>query len=1118
MSAIREWLRGWGLCEYADVFDRERIDLAGACALTDADLRELGLPMGPRNKLRVAIDALRAQGTATASEQPKVAPSSAERRQLTVMFCDLVDSTRLSRQLDPEQLRELMQLYQGACSAVIQRYAGHVAQYLGDGLMVYFGWPAAHEDDAERAVRAALEMVQAVKPVAAPQPLQVRIGIATGPVVVGETGAGDASVPKMAVGETPNLAARLQGLAGANEIVVGTSTHRLLGGTFEYTDLGEHALKGIVEAVRAWRVTGVAHAEGRFEAAHGETGLTPLVGREEEIALLMRRWAQAKHGEGQVVLMRGEPGIGKSRITQVLHSRLEAEPHIRLNYQCSPFQTQSALFPLIAQLERATGFARDDSVERKLDKLEALLAQGSHEPHAAAPLFAHLLSLPADRYPPLGLTPQKQKERTLQALIAQVEGLSRSRPLLMVLEDAHWIDPTTQELFDLLVSRLQDLPVLLLVSFRPEYVPRWSGQPHVSELSLSRLTKRQGAQLVQKVTGGKALPAELLDQIVAKTDGVPLFVEELTKTMLESGLLNDCGDRYELSGPLPPLAIPSTLRDSLMARLDRLAPIREVAQIGACIGREFTHELLVAVAPMAEPALNSALEQLNDAQLVFQRGTVPDAIYMFKHALVQDAAYSSLLKSKRQQYHQRIAATMVERFAEEAEAQPEFVAHQFTEAGLTKEAIAWWQKAGKRAALRAAPAECVANYEKALTILASTPASFDRDKTALALHVALAFVLMTAKGWTAPQTIKAIERAAELGRSLSETQQVTRDLYWSLRAPGTVYCMTGDYRKAKDIVPQCLRVAERGDDIDARIDSHNLAAMTAFGMAEYGVARAHAEQGLSLYGPAPRKHPLLSGQDTKIRLSWWHAWTLWWQGHPDQALERAREAAAYSQESAHPFEKSWGLMILGSIHILRREPCADNGAMASAVQLAHEHDFGFFKNWMPCLQAEHFTQHGRPQEAVLAIQKYRPAGLATGSTFLDTLTASLLANAHLALGDADAGLAAADEGLSIANHNAEYFVVPELHRLRGELLLVDGGPSAIADAADAFHAAVDVARRQASKALELRAAMSLARLWRGQGRGEKGYELLAPIYGWFSEGLDTKDLQQAAALMQELRD
>ena len=1116
MSAIREWLRSWGLSEYADVFERERIDLAAASGLSDADLRELGLPMGPRHKLRAAIDALRAQSTSPVTEQPTLAPSSAERRQLTVMFCDLVDSTRLSRQLDPEQLRELMQLYQAACSAVILRYAGHVAQYLGDGLMVYFGWPAAHEDDAERAVRAALEILRAVKSVAAHEPLQVRIGIATGPVVVGDTGEGDASVPKMAVGETPNLAARLRGLAGANEIIVGTSTHRLLGGTFEYADLGDHVLKGIVEPVRTWRVQGLAGAEGRFEAAHAETGLTPLVGREEEIALLTRRWAQAKQGEGQVVLMRGEPGIGKSRITQVLRSRLEGEPHIRLNYQCSPFQTQSALFPVIEQAERAAAFARDDTPERKLDKLEALLGQGSDDPRAVAPLFAHLLSLPADRYPPLGLTPQKQKERTLQALIAQVEGLSRRQPLLMVLEDAHWVDPTTQEVFDLLVPRLQDLPVLLLVSFRPEYVPRWSGQPHVSELSLSRLSKRQGAQLVQKVTGGKALPAEVLDQIVAKTEGVPLFVEELTKTMLESGLLQDRGDHYELSGPLPPLAIPSTLHDSLMARLDRLAPIREVAQIGACIGREFTHELLLAVAPMPEAALDSALQQLSDAQLIFQRGTLPDAIYMFKHALVQDAAYSSLLKSKRQQYHQRIATVMVERFAEEAETQPEFVAHQFTEAGLAKEAIAWWQKAGKRASLRAAPAECVANYEKALKILASMPASLDRDNTELGLQVALGFALMLLKGWGAPETGKAIERAAELGRGLNRAEQTSPDLYWSLRAPGTYYMTRGRNLLADEIAEEALRVAARGEDIDARIDSHNLRAMTAFVQAKFALAREHAELGLALYGPNPRKHPLLLGQDTKIRLSWWHAWTLWWQGYADQALERGREIAAYGGQSNHPFEKCWAMMILGTVQILRREPGDENGAMAIAVQLAREHEFNLFKTWMPCYHAALLTLQGRPKEAISAISEQLPAINTSGNQLHLTLILAFLADACLKQAEVDEGLRAADEGLRIAEENAESYHAAELHRLRGELLQMRS-PSATAEAEIEFLAALDVARQQEAKALELRAAMSLARLWQSQGSGKKGYEMLAPIHGWFTEGMGTRDLREAAALIRDLQ-
>jgi class 3 adenylate cyclase/tetratricopeptide (TPR) repeat protein len=712
MTGIREWLEGLGLGEYAAAFDDNAIDERVLPHLTDQDLKDIGISLVGHRRLILASlpDAPRPENAG--ATEPAL-PREAERRQITVMFCDLVGSTALSERLDPEDLRTLMQAYQQACGAVIERYEGHVAQYLGDGLMTYFGWPTAHEDDAERAVRAGLEIREAVKKVEAPEPLRVRVGIATGPVVVGETGAGDASVPKLAVGETPNLAARVQGLAGPDEIVIAPSTHRLVGGAFEVDDLGAHALKGIVEPVRAWRVTGLGHAEGRFEAAH-VGGLTPLVGREAEIAMLMERWSRAKDGEGQVVLLCGEPGIGKSRITQVLRERVADEPHIRLRYQCSPYYTNSALHPIIDQFERAAGFAREDTPEAKLDKIEALLGRALDDVSQAAPLFAAMLSLPLDRYPPLNLSPQKQKENTLQALADQVEALSQKQPVLMIFEDAHWIDPTTQEALDLIVPGAASARALVILAYRPEYEPPWTGHGHVTPLTLTRLGRRQAAAMVEKVTGGKPLPDEVLDRIVAKTDGVPLFVEELTKTVLESGLVEEANGKYQLTGPLTELAIPSTLRDSLMARLDRLAAVKEVAQVGACIGREFSHQLLAAVSPLPDDELQDALGQLTNSEIVFRMGTPPEATYTFRHALVQDAAYESLLKGKRQNLHANIARTLERDFASTVEMEPETVAYHFAKGGVWLEAARHYRAAAGKAARAHAIREALTLNDQAL--------------------------------------------------------------------------------------------------------------------------------------------------------------------------------------------------------------------------------------------------------------------------------------------------------------------------------------------------------------------------------------------------------------------
>ena len=587
MIAISQWLQELGLSQYVGVFEANDIDASLLPRLNDQVLKDIGVTSaGHRLRMLAAIDVGSAEKPTLAEAavqeahcHPPPSATEAERRQLTVMFCDLVGSTALAVRLDPEELRDLMQAYQRTCGEVVARYDGHVAQYLGDGLMIYFGWPRAHEDDVVRAVRAGLEVTEAVSNLTSPTPLRARVGIHTGLVVVGETGQGDASIPKAAVGETPNIAARLQALAEPGGVVVSELTRSLAGGLFDYTDLGTKALKGVSEPMHLFKAVGPRASDSRFDAIHGEVALTPLVGREEEAELLLRRWAQTKAGEGQVVLLCGEPGIGKSRITQVLRERIAAEPHTRLRYQCSPFHTHSALHPVIEQFERAADFVREDTPEQKLDKMEALLVETVAGVEAVAPLFAALLSLPIDRYPPLNLSPQKQKEKTLEALNAQVEALAAERPVLMLLEDAHWVDPTTQELFELTVSRLVQHRVLLVITYRPEYSAPWVGQSNVTSLTLSRLSRRQGTQLVAKLTGGKALPPEVLEQIVAHTDGVALFIEELTKSVLESSLLRDVGDRYVLDASLPALAIPTTLRDSLLARLDRLAPIREIGRL-----------------------------------------------------------------------------------------------------------------------------------------------------------------------------------------------------------------------------------------------------------------------------------------------------------------------------------------------------------------------------------------------------------------------------------------------------------------------------------------------------------------------------------------------------------
>jgi class 3 adenylate cyclase len=717
MDPLSAWLASLGLERYAPLFAENGVDLNSLRLLTESDLEQLGVLLGHRRLLLKAIGGLEsgeappssAANTADRRPSQEAVGSAAERRQLTVMFCDLVGSTALSARLDPEDLRAVIGAYHRCVAAVIEKSGGFVAKYMGDGVLVYFGYPRADEHDAERAVRAGLALVEAVAGLdtVPGARLQVRVGIGTGLVVVGDLIGQGAAQEQAVVGETPNLAARLQALAEPGTVVIGPSTRRLTAGLFEYEDLGKVEIKGLAMPVMASRVLRESAVEGRFAALR--TTATPLVGRDEELALLQRRWQQAKSGEGSVVLVSGEPGIGKSRLAQTLLERLAGEPHTRLRLYCSPHHQDSALYPTTTQLERAAAFRREDTAEQRLDKLEAVLALAIGDLGEAAPLLAALLSLPTgDRYPPLNFTPQKQKEKPLQALVAQVKALASRQPVLLLFEDAQWSDPTSLELLDLIVDRVSTLRVLLIVTFRPEFTPPWTGRPQVTSLGLNRLAPRQRAEMIAGVTGGKALPKEITDQIIDRTDGVPLFVEELTKAVVEGGMLSDAGDRYKATGSLRPLAIPATLQASLLARLDRLAPVREVAQIGAALGRQFTHEMIAAVASTPPTQLDNALAQLVGAELIYRRGSPPDAEYTFKHALVQDAAYSTLLHSRRQQLHADIAAVLEARFPEIVAAQPALLAHHCEEGSLTDKAVEYWLAAGQRAWGRSATAEAVA--------------------------------------------------------------------------------------------------------------------------------------------------------------------------------------------------------------------------------------------------------------------------------------------------------------------------------------------------------------------------------------------------------------------------
>lgn len=701
-------------------------------------------------------------------------PPEAERRQLTVLFCDLVASVHLARQLDPEDWREVVRAYQTVCAEVIQRFDGYIAQYLGDGLLVYFGYPQAHEDDAQRAGRTGLDILAAMEPlnVRLAQErairLAVRVGIHTGPVVVGAMGGGGRQ-EQLALGDTPNIAARLQGLAAPNTVVVSAATWALIEGFFTCQALGEHALKGVEEPLRVYQLLEESGAQTRLDVA-SPRGLTPLVGRETEVAVLRERWAQARDGLGQMVVLSGEAGIGKSRLVMALKEQVADAPHTRWECRCSPYFRDSALYPLIDLSQRALQFGRDESPEAKLQKIAAGLGHyGLAQPETVA-LWAALLSVPlADPYPPLNLTPQRQKQKTFEAMVALLLALAAEQPMLFIVEDLHWIDPSTLEFLTLLIDQVPTARLLTLLTCRLEFHVPWGFRAHLTPLTLNRLPRPQVAQMVGRVVGGKALPPEVVEQIVAKTDGVPLFVEELTKAVLESGLLREGEERYELTGPLPPLAIPATLHDSLMARLDRLATVKDVAQLGATIGRTFAYELLQAVSPLDEVTLQHGLRQLVEAELVYQRRVPPQATYTFKHALIQDAAYQSLLRSTRQQYHQRIAQVLVSQFPETAETQPELLAQHYTEAGLSAQAIPYWQRAGQRASERSAHVEAMAHLTRGLEVLNTLPDTPERTQQELVLQTTLGPALLATKGYAAPEVGQVYARAQELCQQVGET-------------------------------------------------------------------------------------------------------------------------------------------------------------------------------------------------------------------------------------------------------------------------------------------------------------------------------------------------------------
>ncbi len=1076
-----------------------------------------GLSTGPA----IARPGAAAAATSPAHEAGRSSVDG-ERRQLTVMFCDLVGSTQLSQQIDPEELCDVVRAYQDTCGAVIRALDGHVAHYLGDGILAYFGYPQAHEDDAVRGVSAALAILEELPSlnarvgadVAALRacPLEVRIGIHTGTVVVGAIGS-DPGRDEQALGYTVNVAARLQTLAEPGSAVISAATRHLVGDAFVLEDMGTPPLKGIADPLPVFRVVRASATRGR--RGREGAGLSPLVGREQEISLMIDRWEQVIEGHGQVVIVSGEAGMGKSRLVQALRERLAATPHAWIEGGCSPYHENSAFHPVVECLEHSLALGRDDAPEVKIAKLEATLRPTGTALDEGVPLLATLLSVPVpDRYPSLQhLSAEAQRRKTLESLAAWLFAISEDRPVVMLIEDLHWIDPSSLELVQTLVGQVPTARVFMVLTYRPGVDVSWASQSHVVHLTLHPLTRKQVATIVDRVTGGKALPSVVLDHVVAKTDGVPLFVEELTKAILESDLLVEHDRQFERADPLPGFAIPATLQDSLMARLDRLGPAKEVAQLAAVLGREFPHDLLEAVTFRDAAALAAALDQLASAELLYRRGTPPRAVYTFKHALVQETAYRSLLKKKCQEYHARIARTLEERFPERVALEPEVAARHYEEAGLVAQAIPLYERAGERAAQRSAHREAISHLRRGIELLATLPASAERDRQELRLQVKLGAPLLESRGYGDAEVQRAYARARELCQIVGDAPETFRAI-WGL---GVFYHARNELGTAVEMGQYLVDVAERAEDPALLISASVSVGCPQFWQGKFATCLEWMERAIALYEPEQHRGlAYVYGECPGVASRVYAAMALWYLGFPDRALRMIDDAVAVAEDAIHPFSRAYALVFNAAIHVLRREREGVRRAAEAATAFAEEQHLTFW------LEIGHFYRGwalAEPQggRAALGPIESAVARLAASGTEVGAPSIlGLFADAYGACGRIDEALQTIENALALADLRQTPFWSAELARLKGELLLRRDGAKAAPDAEDLFRCSLEIARGQEARSFELRTSVSLARLLRRQGRTADARALLAPIYAWFTEGYDTVDLQEARALLDEL--
>jgi predicted ATPase len=923
---------------------------------------------------------------------------------------------------------------------------------------------------------------------------------------------GDGRQEQLALGDTPNIAARLQGLAAPDTVVISAVTQRLIQGYFTCHDLGSQTLKGVVTPFQVHQVVRETEVQQRFDVAAAR-GLTPLVGREHEVGILRERWAQVQAGQGHIVVLSGEAGIGKSCLVQVVKDEIIGATALRIEYRCSPSHQHSALYPVIAHLERVLGFRQDDTLEDRLRKLEEAVRPYPLPLSEVIPLFAALLTVPLpEAYPPLTLTPQRRKQKTLEALLTWLLVLTEQQSVLFIVEDLHWIDPSTLEFLTLLVEQGPTARLLTLLTCRPEFQVPWGLRTHLTPIALQRLPQSQVEVMIARVTGGKALPPVVLQQVVTKTEGVPLFVEELTKTVLESGLLQESQDHYELTGPLPPMAIPATLHDSLMARLDRLATVKAVAQLGAVLGRTFSYELLQAVMSLDEASLQQALARLVEAELLYQRGVPPQATYLFKHALIQEAAYQSLLKSTRQQYHQQIAQVLEMQFPALVEAQPELVAQHYTAAGCAEPAVPYWQRAGQHARDRSTYLEAVSHLTTGIELLTTLPETSERIQQALTLYIALGAALLVTKGQAALEVEHAYTQARALCQKVGETPQLIPVLFGLWR----FYNLRPQLHTARELAETLLRLAQHVHDPALAVVAHYALGVTWFWLGALPAARMHFEEGIARYTPDQRRASVFQiGQDLGVGCRSYAAMTLWVLGYPDQALARLYEALALAHELSHPYSLASARCLAAFVSQYRRDVPAVHEQAEAAVALSTEQGFPLWAAWGMSCRGWALAMQGQGMEGLAQVRQGRASLQATGAALTIPYLCTVLADVAAHLGHTADGIQALAEAYTLVEQHEDRVWEAEVSRLRGVLLLRQTGTSQV-EAETWLRRALDVARQQQAKSLELRAAMSLARLWQQQGKQAEAYALLAPLYGWFTEGFDTADLQEAQALLEAL--